>query len=409
MSYQFYIIPGGDGINDYGWFNWLRGVLEAQGNAATICDEQILSPATRAELFLDKYPVDEKTIIIGHSFGALAAMKWAELIASSICGLILLDPSVKDTFEEPYSGGLTESDRRQYLESWAWKFDLSKAKSHIQKCIILSDEQLVGKRRNWEAVHQEYVAQLGATYLSVKGEKEHFCNHREAAVLDAILALFESIGDVSIETNIDYLAKIIWDYMLMHHELKPMDAIFALGSNETKVAERAADLYLQGYGKYVICAGGNGKASNFSLPEAEIFGDIVVSKGVPRDRVILEPNSTNTGENVQFVKKLVNERGLDLRSFLLVQKQYMERRTYATFRKQWPEAECLVTSPQGSFEEDMKDPTFKHRNINVMVGDLLRIKQYPGLGFQIEQEISESAWDAGQKLLGLGFDRYTLM
>jgi len=45
--------------------------------------------------------------------------------------------------------------------------------------------------------------------------------------------------------EIDKSAKIIWDYMLMHQELKPMDAILALGSNDTRVAERAGELYAQ--------------------------------------------------------------------------------------------------------------------------------------------------------------------
>ncbi len=206
----------------------------------------------------------------------------------------------------------------------------------------------------------------------------------------------------------DVFAKNIWDYMLMHQELKSADAIFALGSNDTRVAERAADLYLAGLGKYVICAGGNGKASELSRPEAEVFGDIVIKKGIPKDRVILEPNSTNTGENVQFVKKLLEEKRLNFKSFILVQKPYMERRTYATFRKQWPEVECRVTSPQISYEEYSKDENFKNRFINVMVGDLERIKEYPKLGFQIEQDIPKNVWDAWEELIKRGFIKYKL-
>lgn len=206
----------------------------------------------------------------------------------------------------------------------------------------------------------------------------------------------------------DILAKTIWDYMLMHHELRPMDAIFALGSNDTRVADRAADLYLAGLGKYVICAGGNGKASDFSRPEAEIFGEIVAKRGVPEDKIILEPNSVNTGENVIFVKKLLAERKLNLKSFILVQKPYMERRTYATFRKQWPEADCVVTSPPISYEEYGKDETFKNRFINVMVGDLQRIKEYPKLGFQIEQEIPDDVWQAWEELIKMGYTKYYL-
>lgn len=208
--------------------------------------------------------------------------------------------------------------------------------------------------------------------------------------------------------SIDELAKTIWDYMLMHQEMKPMDAIFVLGSNDTRVPGRALELYQQGYGKYVICAGGNGKASDFIRPEAEIFGEIIISGGVPKEKVILEPNSTNTGENILFVKKLLEEKDYSFNSFILVQKPYMERRTYATFCKQWSGPECLVTSPNISYEEYAKDEEFKKRFINVMVGDLLRIREYPKLDFQIPQDIPEDVWEAGQKLIELGFDRYIL-
>lgn len=210
------------------------------------------------------------------------------------------------------------------------------------------------------------------------------------------------------DTKVDIFAKKIWNYMLMHHELRPMDAIFALGSNDTRVATRAGELYLQGYGKYVICAGGNGKASDLSRPEAEVFAEILRAQGVPEEKIILEPNSTNTGENVLFVKKLLAEKNLGIKSFILVQKPYMERRTFATFRKQWPEPDCLVTSPLVLYEEYAVDQIAKERFINVMVGDLQRIKEYPKLGYQIEQDIPEDVWKAWEGLIALGYTKYFL-
>lgn len=47
----------------------------------------------------------------------------------------------------------------------------------------------------------------------------------------------------------------------------------------------------------------------------------------------------------------------------------------------------MVTSPLLSYEEYTEDKTFKELTINVMVGDLQRIKEYPEKGFQIVQEI----------------------
>ncbi len=68
-----------------------------------------------------------------------------------------------------------------------------------------------------------------------------------------------------------------------------------------------------------------------------------------------------------------------------------------------------VTSPSLSYEEYFTtDTVFKKRFINVMVGDLLRIKEYPKLGFQIKQNIPEDVWQAGQELIKLGFDTYVL-
>ena len=203
-------------------------------------------------------------------------------------------------------------------------------------------------------------------------------------------------------------ARLIWDYMLMRHELKSMDAVFALGSSDTRVAEWAADLFLQGLGEYLILAGKYGKVQKFAKTEAETFGDIARERGVPGDKIILETRSTNTGENILFVKELLAKKNLDIKSFLLVQKPYMERRTYATFKKQWPEAECIVNSPPISYDEYGNDSRFHDRWIDIMVGDLQRIKEYPALGYQIEQNIPEQVWEAYERLVGLGYTKYMI-
>lgn len=207
---------------------------------------------------------------------------------------------------------------------------------------------------------------------------------------------------------VDSLAQTIWDYMQMHQPLKPADAIFALGSSDLRVAERAAELYHQGYGTYVICAGGIGKDTQFNKPEGEVFAETVIDNGVPETDVIVESESTNTGENILFVREMLRDMQLHMNSFVVVQKPYMERRTYATFKKRWPEADCLVTSPQISYADYPRSEEEKRLMINLMVGDLLRIREYPKQGFQIEQEIPDAVWQAGQQLLAMGFDQWVL-
>jgi uncharacterized SAM-binding protein YcdF (DUF218 family) len=206
--------------------------------------------------------------------------------------------------------------------------------------------------------------------------------------------------------EVDKYAKIIWDYMLMHQKLEKADVIFILGSNDLRVADRAVEIFKEGWGPFIVCSGGNGKASSFNRPEAEMFAERASALGVPDNKIILEPNSTNTGENVLFTKKLLQDKGFIPKKIIAIQKPHMERRTFATIKKQWSEVEVVVTSPQISYEEYSPNLDFKNRFINTMVGDLLRIEEYPKLGFQIPQEIPEDVWQAGQELIKLGYDKY---
>lgn len=212
------------------------------------------------------------------------------------------------------------------------------------------------------------------------------------------------------DSQVDRDAELVYNYHRMSMPLAPASAIFCLCSLDTRVAHRAAQLFLRDYGEHLIFSGGSGKltAGLFSKPEAEIFADIAVSMGVPRDRIIVEAKSTNTGENVRLTKSLLERKGLDIKSFILVQKPYMERRTYATFRKQWgePEPEFSVTSPQVEFREYPDESNPRDWVIHIMVGDLVRIREYAARGFQIHQDIPEDVWEAGQRLIAAGYDKH---
>lgn len=204
-------------------------------------------------------------------------------------------------------------------------------------------------------------------------------------------------------------AKLVYEYHHMHMGLHPADAIFCLCSIDTRVAERAAQLFLDGLAPLLIFAGGLGRLTDtrFTDPEAVVFSRIAIKMGVPEDRILLEPRSTNTGENVRFTYEMLADRKDTMpKNFILVQKPYMERRTYATFRKQWPgqDAEFTVTSPKFSFDEYPDHENTPELVINAMVGDLVRIKDYAVKGFQIPQEMPDEVWDAGQRLINAGYN-----
>ena len=207
------------------------------------------------------------------------------------------------------------------------------------------------------------------------------------------------------ENEIDKLAKIIWNYHHINHCLKKVDCILVLGSHDLRVAERGVDLFLEGYAPFIVFSGGFGTLTRhlFSKPEADLFAEIAIKRGVPEEQILIENKSTNTGENFKFTEKLLKTSGLDFNSFIVVQKPYMERRTYATVKKLWPEKEIIITSPQIAYENYPNADISKENVINIMVGDLQRIKIYPEKGFQIYQEIPDYVWSAFQKLIALGY------
>lgn len=210
--------------------------------------------------------------------------------------------------------------------------------------------------------------------------------------------------------KIDSLAKIIWNYHHVNHKLRKVDCIFVLGSRDVRVAKYAAELFLKEYATFIIFSGGFGRITKdfFQKSEAEIFADIAIDLGVPKEKIIIENKSTNTGENISFTKDILNKHGLDFNSFLLVQKPYMERRTFAAFSKLWPDKEFIVTSPDISYENYPNSDISKDDLINAMVGDLQRIKIYPEKGFQIHQEIPKDVWSAYEGLVELGYIAHTI-
>lgn len=216
------------------------------------------------------------------------------------------------------------------------------------------------------------------------------------------------------DTYIHAWAEKIWTYHQMNHQLSKADVILVLCSYDKLVAERGAQLWLEGWAPLLIFSGGLGTITKtmWNVPEADQFAEIALEMGVPAEKILIENRSTNTGENILFTKKLLAEKQLNPRVLILVQKPYMERRSYATFRKLWPEKGVIVTSPRATFDEYLQRYSnralSKDDVISIMVGDLQRIKLYPARGFQIYQEIPDDVWAAYEELVKAGYGKHLI-
>ncbi|MDA0990216.1 MAG: YdcF family protein, partial [Verrucomicrobia bacterium] len=179
-------------------------------------------------------------------------------------------------------------------------------------------------------------------------------------------------------------AQVIWDFMHMGQELRRVDCIVAGGSHDLRVAERAAELFLEGWAPWLVLSGGLGRHTLEvgGEPEADRFAAMARRMGVPDTCMIIENRSTNTGENAELSWQALQARGLAPGSAMIVHKPYMERRAYATFRKRWPTCEICVTSPQLPLTGYPTETLSLSDVIHIMVGDFQRMPIYAAKGYQ---------------------------
>ncbi len=209
------------------------------------------------------------------------------------------------------------------------------------------------------------------------------------------------------------LARIIWDYHWVQQEAIPADVIIALGTNDLRVAEFAADLFMRGYGATLVCTGGVAHQgdlleTSWEKTEAEMYADVAISRGVPRERILLETRATNTAENIRFARDLLRRREIRPRNIVLAVKPFMRRRVWATLPIEWPEMPATLASPQMTLDEYFTGELGPEKIINIMMGDLQRIWVYARKGWSAPQPLPAEVREAYLKLAALGFTKHLI-
>lgn len=194
----------------------------------------------------------------------------------------------------------------------------------------------------------------------------------------------------------------------MNHEIRNADCIIGLGTMDINVANVASELYLKGYANKLIFSGGLGKITRklWNETEAEKFAKIAIQRGVPSNNIYLEKESTNTGDNFRFSKKLIENLKLDIKSCIIVCKPYDEKRAYATFKKIMPEYDGIVYSENISCEEYYQK--YGNEWVHVLVGDIQRMKIFYEKGWQIKMDIPQNVWKAYETLVRKGYNKFVL-
>lgn len=196
--------------------------------------------------------------------------------------------------------------------------------------------------------------------------------------------------------------------MRLNQKREKADVILVLWTSDTSFLSHAADLYKKELAPKIICTGkwSPYMSKSYSESEAEHFRDILVGFGVSSWDILLEPNATNTWENMRLSYKICKENWFN--HVLIVQKPFYERRAYATAMFEsfdwWRPSKIIVHCPKITPQEYDKIHTYASSWIDIVVWDVHRIIVCNKQWRIIPQEIPQTVLDSFHTLLKIWHD-----
>ena len=211
-------------------------------------------------------------------------------------------------------------------------------------------------------------------------------------------------------TKINLHAKVLFEYLGQQFIPNKPNFILVLGSSDLRVAEFASQYYIQNPTDFIVVSGGYGKITKdlWNVSEAKKFSDLMIKNGVPDEKIYLDEEATNTGDNIQNAKAIIQQNNLTATEGILITKPYMTKRAFNTASKQWSEIRWSSVSENISFDDYLSTVDDKDKFINVLVGDLQRIKVYGDKGFQIKENVPKNVWNSFEYLSENGFNKFVI-
>lgn len=148
----------------------------------------------------------------------------------------------------------------------------------------------------------------------------------------------------------------ITNFIFVSDAPEKVDAIFLPGGSHPEQPEYAAELYHQGYTKWLIPSGGisvkhdkwpgvRSKADAYNgnyQSDCEFFTDVFLKNGVPVSAIIGEDKSGHTRDNAFFSRKVIDEKGVNIKTALIVCKAFHARRCLMLYQMAFPNTNIKV-------------------------------------------------------------------
>jgi uncharacterized SAM-binding protein YcdF (DUF218 family) len=197
----------------------------------------------------------------------------------------------------------------------------------------------------------------------------------------------------------------LWDYLQMHHDLKPADVGIGLGSHDPTVPQIAVDLYQRGYFPLIVFTGANAPTTIARYPRGEAvhYGEYAQARAVPAHALLLETHARHTAENITLTKQLLADHQKAVQSVTLICRPYQQRRAFGICRRLWPSVQVTCASTNLRLSDYVGLIGDADLVVNMIVGDLARLATDAASGNAINQMVPSSAAAAYQSLVASGY------
>lgn len=180
------------------------------------------------------------------------------------------------------------------------------------------------------------------------------------------------------------------NFIFVEDEPEKADIIFLPGNGYPQMAERAAQLYREGYapcilpsGKYSIVTGKfSGVQDRLeSYPgtfatEWQFLSEVLRKNGVPGSAVLKEDQATFTYENAIYSRQVTDREGITVKKAILCCKTYHARRALMYYQLLYPETQILVC-PSCTDGIDRASWRETEEGVDAVTGEITRIiKQF---------------------------------
>jgi len=189
--------------------------------------------------------------------------------------------------------------------------------------------------------------------------------------------------------------KKVWTYLSVSDKLKKSDVIFVLGRDDFNIADKAIELYKKNFAPMILLTGGRGRLTgSIKGSEAFAFYMYLQNKGIPAENIVLESNSSNTGENILEGLKILNKLNIKIKRIILTTHGPHMRRALATAKEYNNTIEWLATPDSCSLplNQNYLDAARE------LVGEINRLDEYPKLGYFSFQNIPTDIFSAKQAI-----------